>query len=261
MTTTYVCPSCGHGAFAAGNCPICLRGRKYVKLRLIGQSGLIPMMSIPADATPRISIPEFYELENAMNGGFVPGSVTVAYGGAGIGKSTLCLKLVDRIHRIARAVYCSTEQSPEQIKLMGYRAGLAQSHMLIAYETHVEGIARLLSGDRIRFLVVDSLSNLSPADAIAGVTMNLVDLARSREVAMLLVLHETKAGDYNAPRQVEHLVDCMVKLSTQTDVEGQRALYWAITGKYRFGPIGPSRFAKFRYDEHGVPYPVHDRSA
>lgn len=189
-----------------------------------------------------------------MNGGFVPGSVTVVYGGAGLGKSTLMLKLVDRMTRVLPqpALYCSTEQTPEHVKLTGYRAGVDGSRMLIAYETHVEAIGRLLT--RQRFAVVDSLSNLAREEPIATVTGRLVEMARTHGTALVLVLHETKEGDYNAPRQVEHIVDCMVRLSCSEEMlDGIKpSLVWSVQGKYRFGPI--NRSVVLGYDLHGVPY-------
>jgi len=245
---TFVCPACGHGALGPGNCPACLRGRKYVKLRPMSQQGAVPMVLIQADRTPRLSVPGFPGIESAMNGGFVPGSVTVVYGGAGLGKSTLMLTLVDRMTRVLPlpALYCSTEQTPEHVKLTASRAGVAQSRMLVAYETHPEAIGRLFH--RQRFAVVDSLSNLARTDPIATVAGTLVDLARLHGTALVLVLHETKDGDYNAPRQVEHLVDCMVRL--ETEVTG--GLLWTVVGKYRFGPINKSTLLKL--SDEGVPY-------
>jgi predicted ATP-dependent serine protease len=225
-----------------------------VKLRRVDQQGAVPMALIQADRTPRLSVPGFPGIESAMNGGFVPGSVTVVYGGAGVGKSALMLKLVDRMTRILPqpALYCSTEQTPEHVKLTGYRAGVGGSRMLIAYETHVEAIERLLV--KQRFAVIDSLSNLVRDTPITAVTGRLVEMARAHGTALVLVLHETKDGDYNAPRQVEHLVDCMVRLSHSEEMlDGVKpALVWSVQGKYRFGPI--NRSVVLAYDAHGVPY-------
>jgi len=252
MSVLYSCPACGQGALGPGNCPICLKGRKYVKLRRADQQGAVPMVLIAADRTPRLSIPGFPRIESAMNGGFVPGSVTVVYGGAGIGKSTLMLKLVDRMTRVlpTPALYCSTEQTPEHVKLTGYRAGVEASRMLIAYETHLDAIERLLV--RQRFAVIDSLSNLAREEPMVTVTGRLVEMARAHGTALVLVLHETKDGDYNAPRQVEHVVDCMVWLHDGAGDDMAPLLDWTVIGKYRFGPI--NRTAHLSLDERGVPY-------
>lgn len=249
---TFTCPACGHGALAPGNCPFCLKQRKYVKLRRADQQGAVPMALIEADRTPRLPVPGFPGIESAMNGGFVPGSVTVLYGGAGLGKSTLMLLMVDRMTRVlpSPALYCSTEQTPEHVKLTGYRAGVHDSRMLIAYETQLEAIERLLT--RQRFAVIDSLSNLTRAEPITVVTGRLVEMARTHGTALVLVLHETKDGDYNAPRQVEHLVDCMVWLHDGAGDDMRPLLDWTVQGKYRFGPI--NRTAHLKLDERGVPY-------
>ena len=252
MSVLYSCPACGQGALGPGNCPVCLKQRKYVKLRRMDQQGAVPMALIAADRTPRLSVPGFPGIESAMNGGFVPGSVTVVYGGAGLGKSTLMLKLVDRMTRVLPqpALYCSTEQTVEHVKLTGYRAGVDGSRMLVAYETHVEAIDRLLT--RQRFAVIDSLSNLTRESPMTVVTGQLVEMARAHGTALVLVLHETKDGDYNAPRQVEHLVDCMVWLHDGAGDDMAPLLDWTVIGKYRFGPI--NRTAHLRLDERGVPY-------
>lgn len=247
MSVLWTCPACGQHALGSGNCPVCLRGRKYVKLRRLDQQGAVPMAMIQADRTPRLSVPGFPGIESAMNGGFVPGSVTVVYGGAGVGKSALMLQIVDRMTRVLPqpALYCSTEQTPEHVKLTGYRAGVGESRMLIAYETQLDVMERLLT--RQRFAVIDSLSNLVREEPIATVTGRLVDMARRHGIALVLVLHETKDGDYNAPRQVEHLVDCMVRLA----VAGER-IEWSVVAKYRFGPI--NRKAVLHCDQYGVPF-------
>lgn len=253
MSVAYSCPACGQGALGPGNCPGCLKGRKYVKLRpLAPQQGAVPMALVRADQTPRLPVPGFPGIESVMNGGFVPGSVTVVYGGAGLGKSALMLRITDRLTRVLPhpALYCSTEQTAEHVKLMGYRVGVADSRMLVAYETHVEAIERLLM--RQRFAVVDSLSNLTRMEPIGVVTGQLVEMARAHGTALVLVLHETKDGDYNAPRQVEHLVDCMVRLARDEVGGVGNVLHWTVGTKYRFGPI--NRTARLRLDERGVPY-------
>lgn len=254
MSVLYACPACSQGALGPGNCPACLKIRKYVKLRRVDQQGAVPMALVRADSSPRLPVPGFPRIESVMNGGFVDGSVTVVYGGAGLGKSTLMLKLVDRMTRILPltnpALYCSTEQTVEHVKMMGYRAGVEGSRMLIAYETHVEAVERLMA--KRRFMVVDSLSNLTRVEPIAVVTGQLTEAARLHGTALVLVLHETKEGDYNAPRQVEHIVDCMVRLSHDEERGDANVLHWTVGTKYRFGPI--NRTAKLRLDDQGVPY-------
>lgn len=223
-----------------------------MKLRRADQQGAVPLALVRSDTTPRLPVPGFPGIESAMHGGFVVGSVTVVYGAAGLGKSTLMLKMVDRMTRVMEtpALYCSTEQTVEQVKLMGYRVGVAGSPMLVAYETHGEAVARLMA--RRRFMVVDSLSNLVREEPIGVVTGRLVEAARTHGTALVCVLHETKDGDYNAPRQVEHVVDCMVRLSDEGDDAMRPILCWTVGTKYRFGPI--NRTARLRLDENGVPY-------
>lgn len=247
---TYFCPSCNHGALGPGNCPACLRKRKIIRLRPLVQMGAVPLHAVAADTTPRIGVPGFPGIEDAMNGGFVPGSVTALYGGAGIGKSSLAIQLADRVRVVAQGevLYCSTEQTREQIKMMGLRIGIAASPLPVAYETSLEGIDRLIT-ERTRFVVIDSLSNLPTVDPIAVLTGRLVEMARTRGCAMILVLHETKDGDYNAPRQVEHLMDAMVRLVRTEGVSD--GLDWTVTGKYRFGPI--NRTARLWCSPQGVP--------
>ena len=190
MSASYFCPACNHGALGPGTCPRCLKVRKYIRLRPLAQMGAVPLHSVLADTTPRISLPGFPGIEDAMNGGLVPGSVTVLYGGAGLGKSTLALQLVDQVRRIVTGspLYCSSEQTREQIKMMADRIGIVGSPVLVAYETSVTGIERLVT-ERTAFTVIDSLSNLLGVEPIETVTGQLVEIARSRGCAMILVLH------------------------------------------------------------------------
>lgn len=260
--TTYQCGACGHTALFAGNCPLCLKSRRYIPMRPLGLGGAVPLSMVRADTLPRLVIPGFPRIESAMNGGFVRGTVTVLYGGAGLGKTTLCLKLTDRIVRVYRsALYCSTEQPPEHLLMSaGVRLHLTQSPMLVAYETSIDSLLNVLRHVAVPFAVIDSIANLAHDESLATITARLVEAARSINTALLCVLHETKDGDYNAPRLVEHLVDCMVRLSDGATDDMRPTLDWTVIGKYRFGPI--DRTAHLYFDEERLPYdPDASRSA
>lgn len=254
MSVTYVCPACGQGALGPGNCPACIKMRRYVQVRPIEFIGAVPLAQVRADSFRRLPVMGFPQIENVMNGGFVLGTVTLVYGAAGLGKTTLCLKMADNITRVwsRPSLYCSTEQTPEQVKMIALRAGVCESRTLVAYETHTEAIGRIVAACRSPFTVIDSLSNLAMQESIVVVTSRLVEMARTLDTALLLVLHETKDGDYNAPRQVEHLVDCMVRLSDGATDDMLPTLDWTVTGKYRFGPI--NRTAHLRFDRERIPY-------
>jgi KaiC len=66
-----------------------------------------------ADAIPRIPI-GIGNVDKALGGGLVRGSAILLSGDSGAGKSTLALRILEALG--ARALYVSTEETPEQIE-------------------------------------------------------------------------------------------------------------------------------------------------
>jgi KaiC/GvpD/RAD55 family RecA-like ATPase len=209
------------------------------------------MGSVPVDTLPRVSLPGFPSVESALGGGLVEGSTTLVYGAAGLGKTRLALLLADRVSRLRSPVlYVSTEQTPQQLKLTAAVVGVAASPMLVSYQSTLEGIEGLMREKKPRFMVVDSLQEITSEEAsLAPRARRLTMMAREQRIPLLLTSHETKDGDRAGTQTVEHIVDCVVRLWALSD---SSVLVWEVVNKYRYGAIG---LAAGLLDTGGV---IHD---
>ena len=173
----------------------------------------------------------------------MPGSVTLLAGDPGIGKSTLLLEVA---HRWAlagrRALYVSGEESAGQIRLRAERTGCSHDEIYLAAESDLHNLLGHIQAVRPSLLIVDSVQTVTGADVdgVAGgvtqvraVTAALTAIAKSSNVALVLVGHVTKDGAIAGPRSLEHLVDTVLHF------EGDRncALRMLRAVKNRFGAI------------------------
>lgn len=245
--TGFICPNplCGQRSLVAGWCQSCAKRKNYVHVRPESEAGLQVLRQVRANDIPRLPIPEWPGVENALHGGFVLGSVTALYGDPGAGKSTLALQLADAMASLGPSGYLSSEQLVPHVKLTAVRIGLHESPVLVGSVNIVEEVEAHAHKIGFRFLVVDSLHNLGGDGTVVDKTQRLVSLARARRFALLIVLHVTTDGDYSGPRAIEHEVDCMTRLACED------GLTWRldVIGKYRYGPV--PRSAKLGRETHG----------
>jgi DNA repair protein RadA/Sms len=186
----------------------------------------------------------FGELDRALGGGLVPGSVTLIAGEPGVGKSTLLLQLAAAVAgRDRRALVVSAEESAEQVRRRAQR--LSSSVEAVGLLATRSLPVALDAAERYEpdLLIVDSIQTIAdPAVAGGGGTLHqvrectsrLVELAKRSKSATILVGHVTKEGSLAGPRTLEHLVD------TVCSFEGDRhhALRILSVTKHRFGPAG-----------------------
>jgi DNA repair protein RadA/Sms len=229
-------------------------------MRPESEAALSPLHQVSADDIPRLPIPCWPEVENMLNGGLVVGTVLALYGPPGIGKSTLVLQLADAMATMGPSAYLTTEQLVPQVKLTAVRVGVADSGVLVGYHTRVEEVERVMAETALRFIAVDSLQGCCLRGEEPEAAMRLVQAARRHAVAMVLVLHATKDGDYSGPRVVEHQVDGMVSF----DDDATLGPHLTVVDKYRYGPIG--RIAKLGRSDTGRLWdggygPRHDAGA
>jgi DNA repair protein RadA/Sms len=124
-----------------------------------------------------------------------------------------------RVSASARTLYVTSEESARQTKLRASRLGVQSPELLVLAETNVERIINQIHKVQPAVVIVDSIQMIYKPDlpaAPGSVTqlrdccMDLVYLAKSSGIAILLVGHVTKAGTLAGPKIVEHIVDTVV---------------------------------------------------
>jgi DNA repair protein RadA/Sms len=243
----HVCSDCGAGHPQwAGQCSTCGEWNTLVEeiespaavAPPTARPGPVRIGEVPPNAA-RAEPTGIGELDRVLGGGIVPGSVTLLGGEPGIGKSTLLLQLLAA--RDEPTLYVSAEESAHQVRLRAERLGAVSPELWLHAETSLPHIADAIDATRPRLVVVDSIQTVadpslpSPPGSVGqvrGCANRLVQIAKEREVAVVLVGHVTKEGSLAGPRVLEHLVDTVLQF------EGDRhhALRLLRAAKHRFGP-------------------------
>ncbi len=174
--------------------------------------------------------------------GLVPGSAVLVGGEPGIGKSTLLLQAAFAWASAGeRVLYVSSEESAEQVGTRAKRVGAAGKangpttqegkdieprSLFLLHDTNLARIVEQVRKVQPRIVIIDSVQMIYRADVSAApgsVTQlrrcctELVYLAKTAGIAVILVGHVTKDGTIAGPRLLEHLVDTVLTF------EGDRA--------------------------------------
>ncbi len=228
----FFCKECGgHSPKWMGKCPHCGSWDSLVENKVFKQKNkndryLSNIMTAPIklsdvnyEERSRIKTP-YKELNRALGGGIVYGSLVLIGGDPGIGKSTLLLQVAQCISSDDTDVlYVSGEESSEQIKLRAERLSINGKNLSVYCETEVEKIIHAISTTKPSFVVIDSiqtiyLSDLNSAPGnisqVRECTMALLKLAKSLNIAIFIVGHVTKDGAIAGPRTLEHMVDTVL---------------------------------------------------
>jgi DNA repair protein RadA/Sms len=249
--TIYGCSSCGHqSAQWHGRCPECGTWNALVEERRspgeprpgarvaargpgarrggprAARAGAARRLGeVGAGPIRRLST-EIGELDRVLGGGLVPGSLVLLGGSPGIGKSTLTnMALANLAGRGQRTLYVSAEESAEQVRLRAERLAPGALAVPVLAETDLGAVLAAIAAEAPRVCVIDSVQTLR-AGGLAGapgsvgqvreVAGQIMEVAKARDVAVILVGHVTKEGALAGPRVLEHLVDCVLQF------EGER---------------------------------------
>jgi DNA repair protein RadA/Sms len=161
-----------------------------------------------------------------LGGGLVPGSLVLLGGSPGIGKSTLTNMALGHLAAAGRrTLYVSAEESAEQVRLRAERLGPGALRVPILAEADLEVVLDVLAAEAPEVCVIDSVQTLRAAELsgapgsvgqVREVAARVMELAKARGIATILVGHVTKDGALAGPRVLEHLVDCVLQF------EGER---------------------------------------
>ena len=254
--TLFVCQNCGFQTGKwLGKCPDCEAWSSFLEEVLAPEPAYTRAPGLDAAGrnkpAPLISLSSVHEerrpcgcleFDRALGGGLVLGSVVLIGGDPGIGKSTLMLQVLDRLcGNDYTGLYVSGEESAAQLKLRADRLGITSPTLLVATETCLENIFKLLESEKPHYLALDSIQTLYAASLPAApgsitqvreTAFQLVQLAKRTNIPIFLIGHVTKEGAIAGPKLLEHMVDTVLYF------EGDRSHTYRLlrTVKNRFGP-------------------------
>ena len=233
----YICQECAHIALTwSGRCPGCREWNTLVEARQTSRdqkrrpSGTaapkpVPLRDVEAPAETRLAT-AIGEVDRVLGGGLVPGSLVLLGGSPGIGKSTLTGMALANLQASGRStLYVSGEESAAQVRLRAERLGDAALSVPALAETSLDTVLATLESERPDVCVIDSIQTLHCPEAsgapgsvaqVREAAGALAEVAKRRDVALILVGHVTKDGTLAGPRVLEHLVDCVLRF------EGER---------------------------------------
>jgi len=182
------------------------------------------------------------ELDRVLGGGIVPGSLILLGGEPGIGKSTLVAQIAGAVQNTNNVIYVSGEESASQVKGRISRLDIGYDKIGFLSEVNIEKIIATAEQQKPTLVIIDSIqtvySSLVESEAgsitqIRACATKFLELAKQNEIAVILIGHITKDGAIAGPKSLEHIVDTVAYLETETthDYRILRA------SKNRFGSV------------------------
>lgn len=231
VKTKWVCQNCGYETPKyIGKCPDCGNWGTLVEEVEVKQTSNIQSVVIddnPVCLINEIEITEsiklttgFEEFDRVLGGGLVQGSLVLLAGDPGIGKSTLILQTSGNICKNGkRLLYVCAEESGSQVKLRAQRLSVNSDNLYVYAQTNLESVINQLDIVKPDILVVDSIqsiytSNISSSSGsvsqIRECTNALMDIAKNRNITVVVIGHVTKDGNIAGPKVLEHMVDTVI---------------------------------------------------
>ena len=205
-------------------------------------SPAVPIGQVPIeDSRARSSgVPE---LDRVLGGGLVPGAAVLLAGEPGVGKSTLLLEVAAQTARSGlRTLYVTGEESASQVRLRADRTRGVHHDLFLAAETDLGAVLTHIHEVQPELLVIDSVQTIGAPDVdgtpggvtqVREVAAALVRVAKTQNIATVMVGHVTKDGSIAGPRVLEHLVDVVLQFEGERDSR----LRMVRAVKNRFGPV------------------------
>ena len=193
------------------------------------------------------------EVDRVLGGGLLAGSLILLGGNPGVGKSTLALHICSELDR--KALYISAEESEEQVALRAKRLNVKSENLYLSGANELDGILNHLERIQPDLLIIDSIQTVmnSELDSLPGSPsqirdcgQRLLETAKQRNVAILIVGHVTKDGTIAGPKMLEHMVDTVLYMEGD-DRYDHRILR---SEKNRFGAT--HEIGIFQMDEKGL---------
>ena len=254
--SSFFCQDCGHeSAKWLGKCPSCNQWNTFVEEVIVKgtdknqkddwkeYNGVSKLKTVSINdvisAEEKRIVTTDQELNRALGGGIVLGSIVLVAGEPGIGKSTLFLQNGLQLKNTT-TLYISGEESEQQIKMRADRLGIQNENFYLLTETDTQIIFKEIKKLKPQLVIVDSIQTLqspfvesSPGSIsqIRECAAELQRFAKETNTPVFLIGHITKDGNIAGPKILEHMVDTVLQF------EGDRHYAYRIlrTLKNRFG--------------------------
>ena len=160
------------------------------------------------------------EFDRILGGGLVQGSLVLIAGDPGIGKSTILLQTSGGLANSDKKVlYVSAEESAGQLKLRADRLGVKSDNIYIYTQTNLESIKSQMEELTPDMVVIDSIqaiysqtisSSAGSVSQIRECCNILMQIAKTKNITILVIGHVTKDGNIAGPKVLEHMVDTVI---------------------------------------------------
>lgn len=257
IKTAFFCQQCGYESMKwLGKCPSCNQWNTFVEEVVHKKDAItqrqtnwndyeekrsnktISLKEVSSSEEKRI-VTNDPELNRVLGGGIVPGSIILAAGEPGIGKSTLFLQNGLQLKGIT-TLYISGEESEQQIKMRADRLKYTNDDFYLLTETSTQIIFEEIKKLRPQLVIVDSIQTLqtphieSSPGSVSQIRESAAEFqrfAKETNTPVFLIGHITKDGNIAGPKILEHMVDTVLQF------EGDRHYMYRIlrTLKNRFG--------------------------
>lgn len=263
--TKWICQSCGYETIKyIGKCPDCGDWGTLVEETETAINNSPPIIdnSEPACPINKVELSNairfstgLSEFDRTLGGGFVQGSLVLIAGDPGIGKSTILLQTSNSIAKSRKVLYVSAEESASQVKLRADRLNVNEDNLFIYSQSNFELIKKQLEDVKPDVLIVDSIqavytqhitSSPGSVSQIRECTNELMTIAKTQNITIIVVGHVTKDGTIAGPKVLEHMVDTVIHF------EGDRYKSYRILRsiKNRFG--NTSEVGIFEMKDNGL---------
>lgn len=169
-------------------------------------------------------------LDFVLGGGIYLPSVILIGGDPGSGKSTLLTQIVANVAKTEVAYYGCGEESVKAVAVRAKRLGARPENFKARQGVSLRNFlndVRALKAHGLKVAVLDSLQTFVDETVEGGrpgstsmvipIAEKVHKIAHELEIAIFIVCHVNKAGDFAGPNTVDHQVDCNLMLTKSED--------------------------------------------
>jgi len=233
IKSKWICQNCSYEtAGYLGKCPECGAWGSFIeevqssiKPEVVNAQGFLNdakpslLSDIHIGEEVRVST-NISEFDRILGGGLVQGSLVLIAGDPGIGKSTILLQTSCELCKNGKKVlYVSAEESASQLKLRAERLDINSDSLFIYPQINMESIRAEIDNIAPDVVIVDSIqaiysqtisSSAGSVSQIRECCNILMQLAKNKNITVIVIGHVTKEGSIAGPKVLEHMVDTVI---------------------------------------------------